>query len=471
MVLTRGGKHTTPKVSRTKGTRSANIKPNALSFEIFSDDVPSDEISLSKRPSPMKNPKDESPLKKVKFEEPKLETQMRPLVLDNSDNSDITAQLSTKEQEEQAVEIKKIEISSEELQMNGAPEGDLFEVALLLDSDLTPLPNTLNDLDNELLKQYDLYMATTVWAEKYEIITMFRRIVNHHSDLLDTTEKINCLLRCLNDGLTSLRSSNVRNSLFCLKKMFQLTSTINSLAICLWGNDLLSSLIANIFNRVGSGPKFLCDSAYETLESFALQCPIETCLKCIEPFFTHRNLEVVCKSIFALDITIRKVSSDQLIQQIDSMTWLKSVVVLLVTSFNAKKAIGKEKAKKCLKYIQMTITNEQFDIFLSKHFSEIQIKEMKRELDAMAPSSSVNSTKISRPALGSITSNRLNVLKSTTDASGLTSKVSKPWEKAKESIVASKPKPWLMNNTSENTLVIKPTNSNVLSTDDIFIQI
>lgn len=331
-------------------------------------------------------------------------------------------------------DVKKVSISSEEKAMNGAPEGDLYDVVLLEDSALFAFESSEKAAE-ELSKQLAAFPATTVWAEKYEIITTFRRIVLHHNILLADTATLKSVVNCVLDSIASLRSSNVRNGLLCLRKAAHCCEQI-------WSVDNSLAIFNSLLNKSGNGPKFLCDTAFETAQCATEKCPIERLIPALQPFLTHKNMEVSCKAIQLLTQSIQQLTTaflQQLHQSCSSNTKLTDMLSCLSAALNAKKALGKEKAKEALRHIKEALGADLFDSFIDANLTATQSAEIKREVK---PTVAAPSATIARPPIASVF--RMKAAAAVADVSSTTVvHATKPWERPTVSASnTTSAKPW-----------------------------
>jgi hypothetical protein len=188
----------------------------------------------------------------------------------------------------EVVEVtKKIKLTEEEANLNGAPEGELYDVAVLSDEALTPLTQP----DVEFAIAFDtLSCLSSTWASRHNSIEILRRVCRFHSDLFSAvTIKVAFNECCLE--IESLRSCVSRNGISCLKALYQLNFA--------WTDDLspvYERSIHLLVNKSSSGPKFLCALATESLEIGLLSIPYPTLIPIFQPFNSHKNPEISSRS-------------------------------------------------------------------------------------------------------------------------------------------------------------------------------
>lgn len=321
-------------------------------------------------------------------------------------------------------DVKKVNISNEEKAMNGAPEGDLYDVVLLEDSALNAFEDAAS-AETEFKKQLSSYANTTVWAEKYEAITIFRRIVIHHPSLLTEANTLKTMLSCILDSIASLRSSNVRNGLLALKKASHVCEQI-------WCADNANSIFQSLLNKSGNGPKFLCDAAFEAAQCAAQKCPINLLIPSIQSFVNHKNIEVSCKAIMLQCQSVTQLSTEFLQKQHEaSSTLLTNILTALCLSLSAKKAQGKEKAKEALRFIKQALGEDKFDSYVDAKLPANQSAEIKREIKS-ASSSSSSSNIAAKPSISMMVKMKSSTATNpvSTSTTVPTAAPRKPWEKS-----------------------------------------
>jgi hypothetical protein len=189
---------------------------------------------------------------------------------------------------EQPIEVtKKIKLSEEEANLNGAPEGELYDVAVLSDEALTPL--TLPEAD--FASAFDILSChSSTWASRHNSIEILRRVCRFHSELFSAfTLKVTLSECCLE--IESLRSCVSRNGISCLKALYKVHIP--------WTDDLSSVYERSIhllLNKSSSGPKFLCALASETLEIGLQSIPLSALIPIFQPFNSHKNSEISSRS-------------------------------------------------------------------------------------------------------------------------------------------------------------------------------
>jgi hypothetical protein len=319
-----------------------------------------------------------------------------------------------------AKDVRKVCLSLEEKAMNGAPEGDLYDVVLLEDNQLLPFADE-SMAQTELSKALSQYNTTSIWAEKYEVVTTLRRVISHHSNCILDGNHMQALVTCALDQVSSLRSSNVRNGLMCLQKAAQVYQER------LWSESSSQLIFTALLNKTGSGPKFLCDAAFESCRASSESCSISLLVSAIHPMISHKNIEVSAKSVEILVLAVMSIFNQGQDHGVTS-----NILTSLGAALNAKKAQAKERAKEALVFVKKTMGGEAFDQFLDNNLPGTIGAEIKRELSKTVP----GVVAVNKPSLSKFSS-------SSTKVTGTASKFMKPavgvpprkpWEKVERPI-------------------------------------
>lgn len=182
--------------------------------------------------------------------------------------------------------VKKLKISDDEKKMDGAPVGDLFDIVVKENCDLTALENPSTMLVEAIKKG-----ESSSWAEQYEGIEIIRSICLHHSSMVEPS-KLEGLIDQAVAGSKSLRSCCIRNALMCLQIVLSSFGTIIS-------PTYKHIIISTILNKMGGGPKFLC----ELTEKILVSCLTSTkglnplaCIECLISSTEHKSPQVVYKA-------------------------------------------------------------------------------------------------------------------------------------------------------------------------------
>jgi hypothetical protein len=195
--------------------------------------------------------------------------------------------------------VKVIGISENEKQMNGAPEGALYEVTVCEDDAALPSFSDLNTASQQLQEAVRIYQTTEVWADKFEAVVSFRRCAHHFPASLSDSTLFQAVLAAVLDSITALRSTSAKNALLCLRTLltFPLAQEVAA----------AEKISAGTLNRLSvSGPKFLVDFAYSVAEIVAKLYTPAIYIPQASKFLTHRNSEVVRKTGTLIVMNVRQ---------------------------------------------------------------------------------------------------------------------------------------------------------------------
>jgi hypothetical protein len=212
---------------------------------------------------------------------------------------------------------KKLKLSDHEAHMNGAPEGDIYDVAVIGDSELAPLTMNLVDAEKELRETLSTMSRNDAsWADRFNAVELIRRIVlsKEHRTIVISDELLfmTCLEYCLN-GLASLRSSSVRNSILALTGM---VTNIEAMKHNDTGSNILSCLLNP--KLISSAPKFICEQAENlaTLVAKGMK-PMEG-ITVLSPLTMHRSGDVSSFAMTLVGICVSALSKHDLSLQSDT---------------------------------------------------------------------------------------------------------------------------------------------------------
>ena len=154
------------------------------------------------------------------------------------------------------LETKKMQISDTELSMNGAPEGDLYDVQILNDSELFAF-DSAEMAEAAFQTACSLKKDSSSWADLFSVVEVIRRLALHHQPVLLSSELLGEGIDSAIEAVVSLRSSTIRNGILCLKALAAIDK-MNAEYIC--------RIVATLMGRTSGGPRFICDTATSAVE-------------------------------------------------------------------------------------------------------------------------------------------------------------------------------------------------------------
>lgn len=280
---------------------------------------------------------------------------------------------------------KKINVSDYERNMNGAPASDIFDVKLLTDEELKPFES--NIIVNEKIHHCcSLYEISTVWADKYVCIEDMRRIVLYHYQSLSLQQSLNILYKGIQE-VESLRSSSARNALFLLN------SVVNNMTDVLNHENSLSKLLSCLFGRIGSGPKFLCDTASSAVHNIVNRVKnVQLALDNILMYSDNKNTDVLaCVYSASVSGLLRFNISD-----FTNTIQMKTIIQFMHKGLTSKSIQAKNNCRQAFLHIHSILSsNDEFNQFLESFLIPFQVQEILKSINS--PSTvlkSVSSTSI-----------------------------------------------------------------------------
>jgi len=285
-------------------------------------------------------------------------------------------------------------ITNDEKLMNGAPDGDLYELTLLQDDELLPFES--NELAaSEFGNCVPRYRETSIWAEKYAEVLIVRRVLVHHIDSLASVENslISATVDMMIESTVSLRSCVIRNGLLCIRRFLRYFSTlVDSQDIGI----LSAKIIAALLNRTVGGPRFICDTAFETLTVAATDKHIPPLhfIKGLGPLATHKSPEVSSKALILLSKCVQSLEGSNSNSSNGSHTpgtQYRDAIKVAAIGLTARLAKGREASKEAIRLIQNRLAPAAFKDLISKVLTAAEATEVGR-LDPAEKSSSHAST-------------------------------------------------------------------------------
>lgn len=305
-----------------------------------------------------------------------------------------------------SISKKKLKLSDEEKNMNGAPTGDIFEVVVLDDDDIKPLnsnASTINSFDsngsttavNTILKKEILDILKlscdknlsniTTWADKYEAIELIRRIILHHYNNMNYEMNLNIentnndnklsdqellvymelIIKATINAVESLRSGIIRNGLL-------LANSLMKNCVSILNENQLILLISTLFNRMSSGPRFIVESTDQILTN-ALSIEIISspilAIKSILLSTNHRHVDVASKAFILLSDRCLSLSLNELskfitenqsqIQSVDNL-FFNNLIEALSRGLSSKRPLAREHTRNALSHLNKLIGDEIF---------------------------------------------------------------------------------------------------------------
>lgn len=294
--------------------------------------------------------------------------------------------------------VKKFKMTNDELQMSGAPEGDLYDIKVLSPEELSPL-----ELDNTMvLENLQSYLAaitleSSSWADRFACVEFIRRMLLTTSQRQVLREDYVLLIASLEacySAIGSLRSCIVRNGLFALDAMIDNIPTICDM-------EHIKPILHTTLNGkiLASGPRFIRDLGTRLLQNLfskeTFQPHSEVINELIE-YTMNKNPEV---SALAYNLSAacalqtfkyyykREPSGPQNNEHLNLCTQV------LYKALNAKKPIGREKSREAFQCMFSLWGESKAQDILSQALSTHEVSTVNREMTSMTSSNSFDKVK------------------------------------------------------------------------------
>jgi len=268
---------------------------------------------------------------------------------------------------------KRMEISVDEKTMNGAPEGDLYDIKVLQDEELSPL--VVDDVGLAVTGALAASsLETSSWADKYAAVELIRCVVLFHKDaLLGDAVALTASLELAIAAIESLRSCSVRNGILCLKAM------ASSLAAITEDPNHATAIMEALMNRSATGPRFVCDSASAAAKVAAERMSVQVLAQALATTMNHRNQDVSSLAfVFFAQCVLRQEASQ--LAEFSSSSFSSSggcnILSILSRGINAKRPNARDASCQALQFLQKGLGEERYAEWSSQTLSASQITDI-----------------------------------------------------------------------------------------------
>ncbi|CAM9927363.1 unnamed protein product [Ectocarpus fasciculatus] len=191
--------------------------------------------------------------------------------------------------------------------MAGAPQGPVYQVAVLETGDFEPSPNP----HEEMQAVRAASAGDGDWADLYSAVDSARRLCIFHAQKVlvpggaagrggggggeggDADGNLEGVVGLLTAAVGNLRSSMVRNALLGVGDIFRRVFLKHDV-----GRVDIRPMIAGTLQRLAGDKRFICQTAAQAMEAAARDGPGVDVLHAILPSLDDRNAEVAAKSAF-----------------------------------------------------------------------------------------------------------------------------------------------------------------------------
>lgn len=354
----------------------------------------------------MEPPRVEEFMRDVVHGRKKSGSKRKPLqdVISSNKENDIESNVMNRMKEDEGV-LKKFKMSSDEKHMNGAPEGELYDISVLEDSQLKELNGTDEEISANLMQALArCSLTSSSWADRFAAVELLRRmtLVKRHVDILenDYVLLVAALESCTH-AIGSLRSCSVRNGLVAISSLIR---TVPQALSYEHGSTLLGALMSG--KLLTSGPKFISESATNLIEDIASLMEPMVAVKCFALSIDHKNPHVsntafclVAKAVLAVPESVTDTWKEGLaISSNGSGSSVNrdcaQILSLLYRGLSTKWPSGRELCRKSFQFLQERM-GHSFATLIGACLSEHQCLDVKREISQKSvgpPSSSSGGT-------------------------------------------------------------------------------
>jgi len=243
--------------------------------------------------------------------------------------------------------VRQIEISAEEAAMNGAPEGTLVAVDVVLSKDFLPSKAPQEELATAL--NTDI----SDWTAHYNAVVSIRRLCLFHADLLGEQD-LAPIVAMVGDACGNLRSTVVRNAMMCFQDMFAHLSA--SAMEC-----SIDETIKALLQQAASELKFISNTAREVLDQAGKTGPLAAIMAVVLTEITSStNANVVVAALRLLEACLNTVGVGRTPGAGYPLDNLSAVVLGAAKGLRSKKQDGRDLAKKALKRLRRALGDDVF---------------------------------------------------------------------------------------------------------------
>lgn len=281
--------------------------------------------------------------------------------------------------------LKKFKMSSDEKHMNGAPEGELYDVTVLKDNELKELHGTDEEIASNLMQAFaNGSTPSSSWADRFSAVELLRRTtrVKRHASILenDYVLLVAALESCTH-AVGSLRSCSVRNGLLAINALIRTVPLILSYE---HGSTLLNALMSG--KLLTSGPKFICESATNLIEDIASLMEPMVAVKCFALSIDHKNPHVsntafcsVAKAVLAVPQAVTDSWKDGLGSSSGVDRDTMEILSLLYKGLSTKWPSGRELCRRAFQFLQERM-GHSFAALAGACLSEHQCLDVRRAI-------------------------------------------------------------------------------------------
>lgn len=273
------------------------------------------------------------------------------------------------------MEPKKMKISADEMSMNGAPAGDLYDVQVLSDSEIICFSST-KIAQTSLEAALALKKESSSWADMFTAVEVIRRVTLHHPKIISRNDMLSMALEFAIDAISSLRSSTIRNGIACIRSLTSLNLQPDSI------REIIQVLIC----RTSSGPKFICEEANKVLDELIKKFPPLLCMEGVSNSTNNRNNDISSKAYLIISESVERLfstastSNFEPDENLEIASKYDEILRYLSRGLSARSPAAREVSKNALRTFKTYLGDEVFASILLTAVDELVAKEVKRIL-------------------------------------------------------------------------------------------
>ncbi|CBJ33911.1 conserved unknown protein [Ectocarpus siliculosus] len=270
-----------------------------------------------------------------------------------------------------AVLGRDVQVSSEERQMAGAPQGEIFDVVALTSSEVPASVDVSKDLE-----AVRTHSGVTDWASLFAAVSSARTLVLHHRDMFGGEDGgpglIGRLVSLVADAVSNRRSVVQTNGLRCLGEMFS----------CVVGKEMtadqMGTLVRSTLSCHKSSSKFCGEEARKAMEAALANADPEPLLSAVLPLALDRHPKVACRGLMCTAECLSRllegsVAGRGLVDGVD----VKSVLAALAKGASSRDSDGKEAAWRGVEMCRKALGEDVFEATITEHLDRKGVRAIR----------------------------------------------------------------------------------------------
>ncbi|CAM9627864.1 unnamed protein product [Ectocarpus fasciculatus] len=267
--------------------------------------------------------------------------------------------------------IKTRKVSSEERQMAGAPQGQIFDVVALKSSEVPASVDVSKDLE-----AVQAPLGVDDWASLFAAVSSARTLLLHHGDVLGREDGgpglMGRLVSLVADAVSNRRSVVQTNGLRCLGELFS----------CAVGKglttDQMGTLVRSTWWCHKSSSKFCGEEAKKVMEAALANADPVPLLTAVLPQALDRHPKVASRGVMYTAECLSRlhegsVAGGGLVDGVD----VKSVVAALAKGASSRDSDGKEAAWRGVEMCRKAMGQDAFQATIAEHLDQKGVRAIR----------------------------------------------------------------------------------------------